>query len=63
MENVKDIAREILEKNLYSAVVVLMDDEIREAVHGELAPCSETEFLEEYFTRHIAKYGSKLLVV
>ena len=25
-----------------------MDDEIREAVHAELAPCSEHEFLKRY---------------
>ena len=25
-----------------------MDDDVREAVHAELAPCSDVEFLERY---------------
>ena len=29
-------------------LVEYMDDEIREAVHRELAPCSEVEFLMRY---------------
>ena len=42
-------AREALpmieERNLWEAVVNLMDDETREQVHTELAPCTELEFL------------------
>ena len=30
------------------AIVVLMDDEIREKTHFELAPCSNEEFLKRY---------------
>ena len=29
-------------------IAMFMDDEIREAVHSELAPCTELEFLERY---------------
>jgi hypothetical protein len=29
----------------------LMDEEIREAVHSDLAPCTPKEFLDEYIRR------------
>lgn len=32
----------------WSEIVELMDDEIREMVAGELAPCTEREFLGRY---------------
>lgn len=32
----------------WEAIVSYMDDDIREALHAELAPCTNTEFLEEY---------------
>ncbi|WP_249311965.1 hypothetical protein [Congzhengia minquanensis] len=32
----------------WDAIVSYMDDEIRETVHAELAPCSEHEFLKRY---------------
>ena len=35
-------------KNRYETIVTYMDDEIREQVHAELAPCTETEFLKRY---------------
>lgn len=35
-------------KDLWDAIVVYMDDDKREAVHFELAPCTEREFLERY---------------
>lgn len=40
-------------------IVSLMDDEIREAVHADMAPCTEEEFLAEYKKRHFAKYGEE----
>ena len=43
----------------YESAVSLMDDEIREAVHADLAPCSEIEFLREYEKRHLEKYGTE----
>ena len=33
---------------LWQDIADRMDDEIREAVHAELAPCTEEEFLERY---------------
>lgn len=32
----------------WEAIVSLMDDEIRERVHFELAPCTNAEFLRRY---------------
>lgn len=32
-------------------IAVYMDDETREAVHNDLAPCTEEEFLTEYLRR------------
>lgn len=39
---------EITERNLWDAVANLMDDSTREAIHAELAPCTEAEFLARY---------------
>lgn len=55
-------AKEIIENGLYDAAVNLMDDEIREAIHAELAPCTEEEFLEEYMKRHEEKYNEQFTI-
>jgi hypothetical protein len=39
---------EITDNNLWDAVVNMMDDDTREQVHRELAPCTELEFLQRY---------------
>lgn len=44
------------------AAVQLMDDDIREAVHAALAPCSEADFFAEYQRRHARAYGRMLVV-
>ena len=49
-------AKEIIEYGLYEAAVTYMDDEIREDLHAELAPCTDEEFLEAYMERHLEKY-------
>lgn len=41
----------------FQAAVMAMDDEIREAVHADMAPCTEEEFFTEYCRRHAEKYG------
>lgn len=55
----KEEYREIAEKMIehYEAAVQLMDDELREEIHAELAPCSDIDFLTEYIKRHYEKYG------
>ena len=39
---------EINARNLWDAIVDLMDDKVREQVSTELAPCSNDEFLARY---------------
>lgn len=41
----------------FDAAVELMDDEIREKLSEELAPCSEQEFFTAYEHAHAEKYG------
>lgn len=41
----------------FDVCVNMMDDEIRESIHNDMAPCGEQEFLDEYVVRHAAKYG------
>ena len=42
---------EIIENNLWNVIVNMMDDEVRDDVHADLAPCTELEFLAEYLRR------------
>ena len=46
----------------FDAAVNLMDDEIREAVHASMAPCSPQAFLDEYAKRHEGKHGDTFVV-
>lgn len=46
----------------YAAAEALMDDDIREELHREMAPCSEEEFLEAYYKAHKEKYGEEFRV-
>ena len=41
----------------FNAAIALMDDEIREAIHNDLAPCSEQEFFNAYCAAHAAEFG------
>jgi hypothetical protein len=43
----------------FDAAVQLMDDELREQIHADLAPCTNAEFLREYERRHLEKYGEE----
>ena len=43
----------------FDACVVLMDDEIREELNFEMAPCTEQEFLDAYVQRHAEKYDGE----
>lgn len=46
----------------FDAVVNLMDDEIREEIHREFAPCTAQEFVDEYIKRHRQKFGEEFTV-
>lgn len=45
------------EKIDFKAAVSLMDDELREEVHGKFAPCHPHEFMKEYAELHMEKFG------
>lgn len=46
----------------FNVALSLMDDELREKVHMELAPCTEQEFFDTYAKTHKEKYGEKWLL-
>ncbi len=46
----------------FRAAVAMMDDEIRERLHNELAPCSDQAFLDAYVDAHAEKYGEEFRV-
>jgi hypothetical protein len=39
---------EAIEAQPWDVIVSFMDDDVRETVHNELAPCTEAEFLTRY---------------
>lgn len=46
----------------FDAAVNLMDDEIREELHQELAPCTHQEFIDAYAKRHRERFGEEFTV-
>lgn len=43
----------------FDAAVALMDDDIREDLSMELAPCTDQEFFSAYEACHEEKYGEE----
>lgn len=43
----------------YDAAVELMDDDIREELAAELAPCTEQEFFTAYAKAHAERFGEE----
>lgn len=43
----------------YDAAVQLMDDDLREELHAEIAPCTEQEFFTAYEAAHAEKFGEE----
>jgi len=41
----------------FDVAVNLMDDELREELHRELAPCADQEFFDAYAKAHEIKFG------
>lgn len=41
----------------FDAAVEMMDDEIRERIHAEIAPCTEQAFFEAYAAAHKEQFG------
>lgn len=58
----KTVVNQYGEEVYYDAAVALMDDDIRERIHGEIAPCTEQEFFDAYCAAHEAEYGEEFKV-
>ena len=43
----------------YDAAVKLMDDDLREQLHREMAPCTNQEFYDAYVKAHAAKFNGE----
>lgn len=43
----------------FEVAEMMMDEEVREAVHMDMAPCTEQEFFDEYAKRHEEKFGEE----
>lgn len=43
----------------FDVAVNMMDDEIREKLHNELAPCTDQEFMDAYVEAHEAKFNER----
>lgn len=43
----------------FDAAVQMMDDDIRETLHDELAPCTEQEFFNAYCKAYEDKFGEE----
>lgn len=44
-------AAEALEVYSIDDIAQFMDDDVREQIHSDIAPCTDEEFLEEYLRR------------
>lgn len=47
-----------ISREMFDYAVELMDDDLREQVHAELAPCTDEEFFARYCELHEQKYGN-----
>ena len=43
----------------WNAALALMDDDLREELSADLAPCTEQEFFEAYEKAHENKFGEE----
>lgn len=43
----------------FEQAVELMDNDLREELHAELAPCGEQEFFTAYERAHTERYGTE----
>ena len=46
----------------WEATTALMDDDIREALHAKLAPCTKEEFLKAYMDAHEEAFGEEFTI-
>lgn len=50
------------DERLYPVCAAFMDDELREALHEQLAPCTDTDFMLAYCDAHKEKYGEDFYI-
>lgn len=62
MDKCYEVAEELLEKYDMEVIAHYMDDEIRERLHMELAPCSDLEFVAHYIKEHDEAYGEEYTI-
>lgn len=43
----------------FDAAVNIMDDDIREMLHEEIAPCTDQEFFDAYCKAHEERFGEE----
>ena len=57
-ENFEDLLSvSVSEETAIDTVVNLMDDDLREELNGEIAPCSFEEFYNAYADAHCKRFG------
>lgn len=56
------LAQELLEEFSIELIEQYMDDDIRERIHLEIAPCTEFEFVKRYIKEHYEKFGEEFTV-
>lgn len=47
----------------WEATTAMMDDDIREAIHAKLAPCTKEEFLNAYMEAHEEEFGEEFDII
>lgn len=47
----------------FEQAVESMDDELREEIHSQFAPCTRKDFFDEYSKAHFKKFGEKFVVL
>ncbi len=56
-------AEGVINEGLFVQAVNLMDDELREELHRDLAPTTPLVFLASYAVKHYEKYGEYFTVL
>lgn len=57
-----DAAAHVLIGHSWDSIVALMDDDLREEIHADFAPCGNYEFLREYMKAHAEKFGEPFTI-
>lgn len=58
LDMVEEVSEDVAEFLVnWDVTVNMMDEDLREEVHADLAPCSKESFMKEYLRRHYRKFG------